>query len=166
VSGFSGRQSEPGSITLRYGHPWAPAEAQVTTYPGDPLDDLAELVETSLCWEWWSVTNRPAQPPAARAAARHFTITGSLDQKPNARDRARTRAIGRAIESADKRRTVVPVDGAAADAYLVELPGLCALGLHLAALTALVVGRALAPEALELGLTTDLPRWVGDRPEL
>jgi len=168
VSAFSGLESEPGSITLRYGHPWTPTEAQVSTYPGDPFDDLTELVETSFGGEWWAVTNRPAQTPASGAAPRHFTISGTLvpGQQPSARERARKRAITMAIEDAGKRRAAVSVDGVATDAYLVERPGLCALGLRIDGSTALVVARAVAPEALELGLTTDLPPLVRDGPAL
>jgi hypothetical protein len=171
VSGFFGEASDPGGITLRYGHPWTPAEAQVTTYPGEPPCELTTLVETSLGAEWWSISRRPAEPPAPGSARRHFTISGTLvrGQRPSARERARTRAMNQAIEDAGKRRIVASVDGVATAAYLAELPGLGALGLHIDGsppLTALIVARAVAPETLSLGLTTDLTSLVRDGPAL
>jgi hypothetical protein len=60
LSGFGGVASDPQSITVRYGHPWTAAEVDVTTYPSDPLDDLAHLADAQAGWEWWAMTNRRA----------------------------------------------------------------------------------------------------------
>jgi hypothetical protein len=176
VSGFSGAASEPESITIRYGHPWTRTEVQVTTYPGDPFDDLTELVDSSAGGEWWSMTNRPPSPPAAPTGGRvtraAFTI-GSIDDqsRPDLERawKAQDRAIRKAVKAANKRQTRVTLDGVATDAYMIEMPNVWAIGLHsegATTLTALLVARSLTPKALELGQTTDLPTLVGDPPTL
>jgi hypothetical protein len=71
----------------------------------------------------------------------------------------------KAIKAADKRHTVVGVDGVATDAYRVETADLCAVGLRTdgsSKLTVLLIARSIEPDTLKLALTTELPAFVGD----
>jgi hypothetical protein len=175
VRGFSGTAAEPQSVTVSYGHPWTAAEVQITTYPSDPVDDLAELVHSFAGGEWWAMTNRPPQPPAAPAGERRspstFTISKVDKPRPEvlAAQRTRARAIRAALKAAGKRDTAISIDGEATSAYLVEMPGLAAVGVridHPRELTVVLVARAADPESLELVSTTDLASRVGDRPAI
>jgi hypothetical protein len=173
VSSFGGVASEPQSITVRYGHPWTAAEVDVTTYPGDPLDDLPELVASQAVRGRWAMTNRPAHPPPATTGEpkRRRTITISKVDQPSPEalkaERAQQRATRAALKVAGKRDTVMSIDGLATDAHVVELPGVAAVGLRLdppQELKVVLVARAVDPESLELVSTRDLASHVGDPP--
>jgi hypothetical protein len=82
-------------------------------------------------------------------------------------ERAQQRGIRAALKAAGKRDTAMSTDGLATDAYVVEMPGLAAVGLHLdrpQELTVILAARALDPESLELVSTTDLASQVFDPP--
>jgi hypothetical protein len=175
VSGFGGVASEPQSITVRYGHPWTAAEVHISTYPGDPFDDLAELVDSQAGWAWWAMTNRPARPPVAPAGEprRRRTFTISKVDQPSPEElkaeRAQQRAIRAALKAAGKRDIVMSTDGLATEASVVEMPGLATVGPHVdrpQELTVILVARAVDPESLELVSTTDLASHVGGPPAI